>query len=95
MTTKKITAVIGATGSQGSSVVSEFLSLSDWTVRGITRDVSSKFAKALAAKVVEVVPGNLDDLASLTAAFQNANAIFAVTDFWMPFSDPDNVPSAK
>lgn len=95
MTTKKTIAVIGATGSQGGSVVSEFLSLTDWTVRGVTRDVSSGSAKTLAAKGVEVVSGNLDDVASLEAAFKDAHAIYAVTDFWMPFFDAANVASAK
>ena len=95
MTTKKTIAVIGATGSQGGSVVSEFLSLTDWTVRGVTRDVSSRSAKTLAAKGVGVVPGNLDDVASLKAAFKDTHAIYAVTDFWIPFFDAANVASAK
>ena len=40
-------------------------------------------------------PGNLDDVSSLKAAFKDAHAIYAVTDFWMPFFDAANVASAK
>lgn len=56
---KKIITVFGATGNQGASVVNTFLGdskvNSDWSVRGVTRDVSSDRAKALATKGVEVV----------------------------------------
>jgi hypothetical protein len=37
-----------------------------------------------------MVSANLHDPASLTAAFQGANLIFSVTDFWKPFFTPAN-----
>lgn len=71
-----------------------FLGLPGWLVRGVTRDPSSAAAQAFAEKGVELVQADLNDKTSLIAAFQGANAIFAVTDFWAPFSDPDNIPKA-
>jgi hypothetical protein len=35
-----------------------------------------------------VVKGDLDDSASLVAAFKGANATFSTTDFWGPFYNP-------
>jgi hypothetical protein len=35
------------------------------------------------------VKGDLNDVASLVAAFKGANAIFSTTDFWGPFYNPE------
>lgn len=78
----KLIVVLGATGGQGSAVVDSFLKLSDWRVRGLTRNASSKKAMVLAAKGVEVAEANTDDQASLEKAFHGANAIFAFTDYY-------------
>jgi uncharacterized protein YbjT (DUF2867 family) len=61
--------------------------LSDWKVRGITRNPSSRNALYWAAEGVEIVKGDLDGTASLRAAFQGANAIFANTDFFSHMFD--------
>ncbi|TXC06781.1 hypothetical protein FocTR4_00010627 [Fusarium oxysporum f. sp. cubense] len=90
MTTKKLIVVIGATGGQGGSVVNSFINDPEWRVRGITRNPSSRKAKSLEARGVEVVQADLDDRASLAKAFQNANVIFAVSDFWGIYNDPKN-----
>lgn len=86
MSDKKVITVFGATGKQGGSVVSKFLSdptlSKDWTVRAVTRDVSKDSAKALAAQGAEVVAANLDDSASLEKAMTGAYAVFAVTNYW-------------
>ncbi|KAH8658086.1 hypothetical protein BX600DRAFT_500093 [Xylariales sp. PMI_506] len=74
--TKKIIAVVGATGLQGSSVAQTFLSLPDWHVRCLTRNPSSEPALKLASNGAEVVQADLGDLESLTKAFANASAIF-------------------
>lgn len=59
MTDKKLIAVFGATGNQGGSVVQTFLhdaKLKDeWSVRGVTRDVTKDSSKKLAAQGVDVV----------------------------------------
>lgn len=37
-----------------------------------------------------MVQANFDDINSLVAAFQNANVIFGVTDFWTIFKDEES-----
>jgi len=85
--------VVGATGTQGGSVIRTFLSSSQWRIRGLTRNPSSASAQALAAQGVEMVQADVDKPSTLPAAFAGATAIFAVTDFWGPFRalaiDPD------
>lgn len=97
MSSLPLLVVIGATGMQGGSVVSQFLSLSPPTyrLRGLTRNPSSEASKALAAKGVEMVAANLDDVSSLNRAFEGATAIFSVTDFWGPYHDPKNKDKGK
>jgi hypothetical protein len=90
MATSKLIVVIGATGTQGGSVARTFLQEPDWRVRGITRDVSSSASRRLQTEGVEMVSANLDQTQSLISAFEGANAIFGVTDFLEPFSDPRN-----
>lgn len=90
MTTKKLIVIIGATGGQGGSVVNSFLNDPEWRVRGITRNPSSQKSKNLEARGVQVVQANLDDRASLAKVFQDANVIFAVSDFWGIYNDPNN-----
>jgi NmrA-like family len=82
--------VFGATGVQGSSVVSTFLSEPGWAVRGVTRNPDSEASQKLVARGVEVVKADVDDPTSLGPAVEGANAIFAVTDFWTPLRDPAN-----
>ncbi|KAM0445162.1 hypothetical protein ACHAPV_009479 [Trichoderma viride] len=82
MADQKLIVVLGATGNQGSSIVNTFLKDTAWRVRGLTRNASSAKAKALSARGVEVVQADMDDVSSLTVAFQDANAIFVVSDFW-------------
>jgi hypothetical protein len=80
---KPLLVVLGATGNQGGSVIAHFLSLSPspYTLRAVTRNLSSVKAVSLASHGVEVVVGNYDDPQSLDAAFTGASAIFSVTDF--------------
>ncbi|KAK6367975.1 hypothetical protein LTS17_010128 [Exophiala oligosperma] len=84
----KTIAVLGATGTQGGSVVRTFLTLPGWKVRAITRTPSSLAAQNLASSGAEVVRADLDDPKSLDAAFFGAHAIFAVTDFWQFAQSP-------
>jgi hypothetical protein len=75
---------------QGGSVANVFLQDSQWRIRGLTRDTASPASRALAAQNVEMVSANLHDPESLATAFQGANLIFSVTDFWKPFFTPAN-----
>lgn len=70
---------------QGGSVINAFLGQEGWKIRAVTRDPNSAKAKKLQQQGVEVVKADLSDKNSLVAAFQNATAIFAVTDFWVPY----------
>lgn len=94
---KKIIAVIGATGAQGGGLVRAILAdkSSPFTVRAITRKTDSDKAKALAAQGVEVVAADLDDVASLTRAFQGAHGAFCVTNFWEHMSPEKEAQQAK
>ncbi|KAF7139667.1 hypothetical protein CNMCM5793_007266 [Aspergillus hiratsukae] len=80
-----VIAIIGATGNQGSSVAHTFLDTPNWTVRAITRNPASTKAQALAAAGAELFQADLNDIASLEAAFQGAHSIFVNTDFWGPY----------
>ncbi|KAI0393151.1 NAD(P)-binding protein [Xylariaceae sp. FL0594] len=83
---KKIIAIVGATGHQGFSVAKAFSKLPNWHIRAITRNPSSEKAKELSSTLgCEVVQADLDDQASLSRAFTGAHAIFVNTDFWATY----------
>lgn len=85
----KLIVVVGVTGNQGGSVARKFLEDPAYRVRGLTRNTNSPNATALAAKGVEVVQADLDDVNTLIPAFAGANVIFSVTNYWEPFFRPD------
>jgi uncharacterized protein YbjT (DUF2867 family) len=94
----KVLVVIGATGVQGGSVVSHFLSLSSerqsFRIRGLTREQSSAKAQELANKGVEIVAADLDNVPSVVKAFADASFIFSVTNLGST-SDPRNANKGK
>jgi uncharacterized protein YbjT (DUF2867 family) len=85
---KKVIAVMGATGSQGSGLVKAIMAdkSGEFTARAITRDVNSDKAKALAALGAEVVAADIDNEESLKKAFAGAYGVYCVTFFWAHFS---------
>ncbi|KAJ5291020.1 hypothetical protein N7478_000271 [Penicillium angulare] len=85
VSTKKTIAVVGATGTQGSSVARTFLSQTGWHVRCLTRSTSSDKAQSLAREGAELVEANLSDPESLRRAFAGVHAIFLNTDYWEPY----------
>ena len=91
----KLLVVLGATGNQGSSVAHTFLTIPGWRIRGVSRSPSSDAAQSLSSKGVEIVKGDLNDVDSLVAAFTGANAIYAVTDFWLHLREKSNIPKAQ
>jgi hypothetical protein len=84
--TGKIVTVIGATGVQGSSVINALLQNGRYTLRAITRNPDSEAARALAARGVQLAKADANDVDSLKAAFQGSYAVYAVTDFFEPFT---------
>jgi uncharacterized protein YbjT (DUF2867 family) len=96
MSEKKVIAVLGATGAQGGGLVRAILAdpSGGFTVRAVTRDVSSDKAKELAKLGAEVVQGDVDDLESLKKAFQGAYGAFCVTFFWAHFSPEKELAEA-
>jgi uncharacterized protein YbjT (DUF2867 family) len=97
MADKKIIAVLGSTGSQGSGLVSAILADPNggFAARAVTRDPGKDKAKAMAAKGAEVVKADLDDVESLKKAFAGAYGVYAVTNFWEHFSGEKEVAQAK
>jgi uncharacterized protein YbjT (DUF2867 family) len=76
---KKLIAVIGATGQQGSSVVRALQAQGQFKVRALTRNPAKH--RGLAD---EVVKADLDRPDTLQAAFAGAHGVFLVTNFWEP-----------
>lgn len=70
-------AVVGATGSQGGSVVRYLKQKGPFKVRALLREGSSYDGPA-----DEAVVGNLDDVHSMTGALEGAYGVFVVTNFW-------------
>jgi uncharacterized protein YbjT (DUF2867 family) len=94
---KKIIAVIGATGAQGGGLVRAILADKGgaYVPRAITRKPDSEKGKDLAKMGVEVVAADLDDPASLRAAFNGAHGAFCLTNFWEHFSPDKEIAQAK
>ncbi|KAJ4267643.1 hypothetical protein NW762_003755 [Fusarium torreyae] len=95
MSSSKLIVILGATGNQGGSVANTFLSEPGWKVRALTRNTTSAKAQSLSSKGAEVVQADLDEPSTLSAAFQDAHAIFAVSDFWGLYFNPDNSSKTK
>lgn len=77
--TKKLIAVIGATGQQGGSVVRALQASGEFRVRALTRNPSQHSGLA-----DEVVAADLNRPETLKSAFEGAYGVFAVTNFWEP-----------
>ncbi|KAL8791095.1 MAG: hypothetical protein Q9213_000302 [Squamulea squamosa] len=95
----KLLTVFGATGLQGGSLLHYLLKrpdvLKSYRLRGVTRNVSKPAAVALQEAGVEMVPGDMDDQASLSAALTGSNAVFAMTNFWEKCSAEVEVAQGK
>ncbi|KAG2172738.1 hypothetical protein INT43_000085 [Umbelopsis isabellina] len=81
---KPLVAICGATGVQGGSVLQALLETGDYRLRGLTRNVSSDKAKALQEKGVEMVQADLANKDDLKRAFEGADIVYGVTNFWDP-----------
>ncbi|KAK7058099.1 NmrA domain-containing protein [Favolaschia claudopus] len=79
-----IITIFGANGSQGSAILQSVLADGTYTPRAVTRNLESDGSKALFAKGIEVVVGNLWDVDSLKKAMQGSEVVFGMTNFWDP-----------
>jgi uncharacterized protein YbjT (DUF2867 family) len=96
MADKKVIAVVGATGAQGSGLVRAILADPNggFAARALVRDVSSEKAKELAKLGAEVVVADVDDEASLKKAFSGAYGAYCVTFYWAHFSPEKELAQA-
>ncbi|NJD10991.1 MAG: NmrA/HSCARG family protein [Gemmatimonadetes bacterium] len=97
MAVQKVIAVTGATGTQGGGLAAAILDdpRGGFAVRALTRNPDSEKARALAARGAEVVHADMDDEASLAAAFAGAHGAFCVTNFWEHFSAERELQQAR
>ncbi|KZT59951.1 NAD(P)-binding protein [Calocera cornea HHB12733] len=84
---KNLVVVLGATGTQGGSVVNALLKHGGYAIRGVTRNPDALAAISLAEKGVDVVSGDLADKDSLIKVFDGAYAVFGVTVAYTPISE--------
>jgi uncharacterized protein YbjT (DUF2867 family) len=78
MSDENVVLVTGGTGSQGGATVTHLLAAKKVRVRVLTRNLESPKAKSLAARGVELVKGDFEDVASLRTALAGVSAAFSV-----------------
>ena len=81
MTTERTILITGATGQQGGSVI-RALAGKGFRLRAMTRKPDGDAARALAAKGVELVKGDLNDPTSLKTALAGAWGALDVQNTW-------------
>jgi uncharacterized protein YbjT (DUF2867 family) len=79
---KKLIAVVGATGHQGGAVVRTLQASGQFKVRALTRNPAKH-----AQLADEVVQADLNRPETLKAAFDGAHGVFLVTNAWEPGTD--------
>ena len=96
MAEKKIIAVVGATGAQGSGLARAILNdkSGGFAARALTRDINSEKAKEMAKLGAEVVAADVDDLESLKRGFKGAYGAYCVTFYWAHFSPEKELAEA-
>ncbi len=80
---KQTFAVLGATGQQGGATARALLA-AGVRVRALTRDPASAAARMIGGQGAEVVQADIEDSASLRAAFAGMAGVFAMTSFEGP-----------
>jgi uncharacterized protein YbjT (DUF2867 family) len=94
---EKVIVVIGGTGSQGSGLVQAILDdpNGEFRARVVTRNTGSDKARALVEAGAEVVEADLDDVESLSTAFDGAYGAFCVTNYWEHMSPDKEMAQAR
>jgi uncharacterized protein YbjT (DUF2867 family) len=97
MSTSKIIAVVGATGSQGGGLVRAICAdpSNSFRARAITRKANGEKAEALRKLGAEVVEADLDNEASLAKAFEGAYGAYCVTNYWEHMTPAKEVTQAR
>jgi uncharacterized protein YbjT (DUF2867 family) len=97
MSETKTIAVIGATGAQGGGLARAILAApqSGFALRAVTRNPESDKGRALREAGAEVVAADMDDEATLRAAFAGAHGVFAVTNYWEHMQPEKEIAQAK
>ncbi|KAG8859527.1 hypothetical protein FRB96_004411 [Tulasnella sp. 330] len=93
-----LVAVVGATGTQGGSVIKALSeSPKPYRIRGFTRDASKPSAQALAKQGVEMVSVtfSVDHKEHVHKVFEGATYAFVVTNFWEHHSMDREVAEGK
>ncbi len=80
MNTTKQILILGATGNIGGAAARELLRRG-WQVRAVTRSPQSAQAQALAALGAEIVQADMEDRASVDAAFAGMKQVFSVQNW--------------
>ena len=84
MANPKLALVTGVTGKQGGAVARALIAKGH-RVRGMTRNVESDAARAVAALGVDLVAGDFRDADSLAAAVAGVDTVFAMgTGYSLP-----------
>lgn len=78
---EKIVLITGVTGQQGGALA-RALSGKGFKLRGMTRKPTSEAAQKLQSLGVEMVSGDLDDVASLESALSGVWGVFGVQNTW-------------
>ncbi len=78
---EKIVLITGCTGQQGGALARS-LAGKGFKLRGLTRKPDGDAARKLEALGVEIVRGDLDDVASLKSALTGAWGVFGVQNTW-------------
>lgn len=81
---KKIIAIMGATGAQGGGLAHAIASDPNgpFSARAITRHPDSDKARALKSLGIDVVAADADKPETLDDAFAGAHGVFCVTNYW-------------
>src|SRR5258706_6290027 len=87
---RKLIAVVGATGQQGGGVVRALKARGEFKVPALTRNPAKN--PGLADEVVEA---DLDRPETLKAPFEGAHGVFLATNFWKQGTDELNQATAR
>src|SRR6266852_9559849 len=90
----KVFAVVGATGQQGGATARALLA-GGARVRALVRDPQAARAQAIQQQGAQLVGADLDDPASLRAAFASVDGVYAMTTSYTPRGTAGEIEQGK